>query len=203
MFLSKLSILLSTYFQEFVANEGNGELPLEGTIPDMTSLTESVFWWCHPYFLWSDSNPSVITIYLNESIMFLVHNICSYYVSLQRIYQAKAESDCLAMEHRVKDILKRIGRDPNSISRAYIKTFCKNARKLRVSCFLQITYFVASVYSLWCYNFALIVGCTQEWKLIRFSESCSFHFYQNNKNATWFLTWCTDSLLASRFKEYK
>jgi hypothetical protein len=91
-----------------------------------------------------------LTISLHESIMFLVHNICRYYVSLQKIYQAKAESDCLAMEHRVKDILKQIGRDPDSISRVYIKTFCKNARKLRVSCFLQITYFVAPVYG--CYN---------------------------------------------------
>lgn len=87
--------ILVAALKEFVANEGNGELPLEGTIPDMTSLTE-------------------------------------YYVSLQKIYQAKAESDCLAMEHHAKDILKRIGRDPDSISRAYIKTFCKNARKLRV-----------------------------------------------------------------------
>ncbi|KAF2942043.1 NEDD8-activating enzyme E1 regulatory subunit AXR1 isoform X2 [Oryza sativa Japonica Group] len=87
--------VLVAALKEFIANEGNGELPLEGTIPDMTSLTE-------------------------------------YYVSLQKIYQAKAESDCLALEHHVKDILKRIDRDPDSISRAYIKTFCKNARKLRV-----------------------------------------------------------------------
>jgi len=87
--------ILVAALKEFVTNEGNGELPLEGTIPDMTSLTE-------------------------------------YYVSLQKIYQAKAEADCVAMEHRVKDILKRIGRHPDSISRAYIKTFCKNARKLRV-----------------------------------------------------------------------
>ncbi|VAI24155.1 unnamed protein product [Triticum turgidum subsp. durum] len=87
--------VLVSALKEFIPNEGNGELPLEGTIPDMTSLTE-------------------------------------YYVSLQKIYQAKAESDCLAMEHRVKSILKRIGRDPESISRAYIKTFCKNTRKLKV-----------------------------------------------------------------------
>ncbi|KAG2534228.1 NEDD8-activating enzyme E1 regulatory subunit AXR1-like isoform X1 [Panicum virgatum] len=87
--------ILVAALKEFVANEGNGELPLEGTIPDMTSLTE-------------------------------------YYVSLQKIYQAKAEADCCAMEHRIKDILKRIGRHPDTISRAYIKTFCKNARKLRV-----------------------------------------------------------------------
>jgi len=87
--------ILVAALKEFVTNEGNGELPLEGTIPDMTSLTE-------------------------------------YYVSLQKIYQAKAEADCRAMEHRIKDILKRIGRHPDTISRAYIKTFCKNARKLRV-----------------------------------------------------------------------
>jgi len=59
-------------------------------------------------------------------------SLTEYYVSLQKIYQAKAEADCVAMEHRVKDILKRIGRHPDTISRAYIKTFCKNARKLRV-----------------------------------------------------------------------
>ncbi|CAD6207379.1 unnamed protein product [Miscanthus lutarioriparius] len=87
--------ILVAALKEFIAKEGNGELPLEGTIPDMTSLTE-------------------------------------YYVSLQKIYQAKAEFDCLALEHHVKEILKRIGRDPDSISRAYIKTFCKNSRKLRI-----------------------------------------------------------------------
>ncbi|AQK61929.1 NEDD8-activating enzyme E1 regulatory subunit AXR1 [Zea mays] len=58
--------------------------------------------------------------------------ISKYYVSLQKIYQAKAEFDCLALEHHVKEILKQIGRDPDSISRAYIKTFCKNSRKLRI-----------------------------------------------------------------------
>ncbi|KAE8814901.1 NEDD8-activating enzyme E1 regulatory subunit [Hordeum vulgare] len=87
--------VLVAALKEFIANEGNGELPLEGTIPDMTSLTE-------------------------------------YYVSLQKIYQAKAESDCLAMEHRLKSILKLIGINPESISRAYIKFFCKNTRKLKV-----------------------------------------------------------------------
>lgn len=81
--------------KEFVANEGNGEAPLEGSIPDMTSSTE-------------------------------------LYVNLQKIYQAKAEADCHAMEQRVKNILKRIGRDPSSIPRATIKSFCKNARKIHV-----------------------------------------------------------------------
>ncbi|KAL0916902.1 hypothetical protein M5K25_014455 [Dendrobium thyrsiflorum] len=87
--------ILVAALKEFIENEGAGEPPLEGSIPDMTSLTE-------------------------------------YYISLQRIYQAKFESDCLAIEHRVRTILKRIGRDPDSISRAFIKNFCKNTRKLTV-----------------------------------------------------------------------
>ncbi|XP_050206230.1 NEDD8-activating enzyme E1 regulatory subunit AXR1 [Mercurialis annua] len=54
------------------------------------------------------------------------------YINLQKIYQAKAEADFLAIEKRVRSILKKIGRDPNSISKAMIKSFCKNARKLKV-----------------------------------------------------------------------
>ncbi|XP_042521116.1 NEDD8-activating enzyme E1 regulatory subunit AXR1-like [Macadamia integrifolia] len=81
--------------KEFIANEGDGEAPLEGSIPDMTSLTE-------------------------------------YYVNLQKIYQAKAEADFLAIEQRVRNILKRIGRDTDVISKTIIKSFCKNARKLTV-----------------------------------------------------------------------
>ncbi|XP_010543012.1 PREDICTED: NEDD8-activating enzyme E1 regulatory subunit AXR1 isoform X2 [Tarenaya hassleriana] len=81
--------------KEFISNEGCGEVPLEGSIPDMTSSTE-------------------------------------HYISLQKIYQTKAEADCLVMEQRVRNILKKIGRDPSSISKPTIKSFCKNARKLKV-----------------------------------------------------------------------
>ncbi|KAL4279358.1 hypothetical protein GQ457_03G011260 [Hibiscus cannabinus] len=81
--------------KEFIANEGGGEVPLEGSIPDMTSSTE-------------------------------------HYVNLQRIYQAKSEADYLVIEERVWNILKKIGRDPHSIPKATIKSFCKNARKLKV-----------------------------------------------------------------------
>ncbi|GMN61737.1 hypothetical protein TIFTF001_030823 [Ficus carica] len=55
-----------------------------------------------------------------------------HYVNLQNIYLAKAEADFLAIEQRVRNILKKIGRDPSSISKATIKSFCKNARKLKV-----------------------------------------------------------------------
>ncbi|KAK6134716.1 hypothetical protein DH2020_031542 [Rehmannia glutinosa] len=53
--------VLVAALKEFIANEGGGEAPLEGAIPDMTSSTE-------------------------------------LYVNLQKIYQAKAETDFLVME---------------------------------------------------------------------------------------------------------
>ncbi|XP_077243660.1 NEDD8-activating enzyme E1 regulatory subunit AXR1-like [Tasmannia lanceolata] len=87
--------VLVAALKEFIENEGEGLPPLEGSIPDMTSLTE-------------------------------------YYITLQKVYQAKAEADFLAIEHRVRNILKKIGRDPGAISKANIKIFCRNARKLAV-----------------------------------------------------------------------
>jgi amyloid beta precursor protein binding protein 1 len=62
---------------------------------------------------------------------------CRLYVNLQKIYLAKAEADFLVIQQRVKSILKRIGRDPDSISKAMIKSFCKNARKLKVSSYIM------------------------------------------------------------------
>ncbi|QHO56205.1 NEDD8-activating enzyme E1 regulatory subunit [Arachis hypogaea] len=87
--------VLVAALKEFIANEGGGEAPLEGSIPDMTSSTEQ-------------------------------------YINLQNIYLAKAEADFLVMEQLVRSILKKIGRDSNSIPKATIRSFCKNARKLRV-----------------------------------------------------------------------
>ncbi|KAK2649758.1 hypothetical protein Ddye_017247 [Dipteronia dyeriana] len=55
-----------------------------------------------------------------------------HYVNLQKIYQAKAEADFLSIEQRVRNILKKLGREPDSISKATIKSFCRNARKLKV-----------------------------------------------------------------------
>jgi amyloid beta precursor protein binding protein 1 len=53
-----------------------------------------------------------------------------YCVSLQNIYQAKAESNYLAMEHHVKSILKRIGIYLESISGVYIKIFWKSLQNI-------------------------------------------------------------------------
>lgn len=87
--------VLVAALKDFIANEGGGEVPLEGSIPDMTSSTEQ-------------------------------------YVNLQNIYHAKAEADFLVIERLVRSTLKKIGRDSNSIPRSTIKSFCKNARKLKV-----------------------------------------------------------------------
>ncbi|CAA0808579.1 NEDD8-activating enzyme E1 regulatory subunit [Striga hermonthica] len=87
--------VLVAALKEFISNEGGGEAPLEGAMPDMTSSTE-------------------------------------LYVNLQKIYQAKAEADFLVMETYTRKILKKIGRDPDSIPKTTIKSFCKNARKLKV-----------------------------------------------------------------------
>lgn len=81
--------------KEFIANEGDGELPLDGSIPDMHSITE-------------------------------------YYICLQKVYQGKADADVSAVEAHVRSILKRLGRDANQFPRSTIKSFCKNARNLRV-----------------------------------------------------------------------
>ncbi|GKB16043.1 NEDD8-activating enzyme E1 regulatory subunit AXR1-like protein, partial [Tanacetum coccineum] len=55
----------------------------------------------------------------NKSIVMLIR----FYVNLQKLYQAKVEADFLIVEQRVRDILKKVGRDPYSISIAVIKSF--------------------------------------------------------------------------------
>jgi amyloid beta precursor protein binding protein 1 len=67
---------------------------------------------------------------------------------LQKIYQAKAEADFLAIQQRVKSILKRMGRDPDSISKEMIKSFCKNARKLKVSSYFMFLSVIDYMYFL-------------------------------------------------------
>ncbi|KAK6252057.1 hypothetical protein QUC31_013777 [Theobroma cacao] len=109
--------------KEFIANEGGGEAPLEGSIPDMTSSTELVIDPC---------KISSCFFYLKLRVTALSILLCRHYVNLQKIYQAKSEADFLVIEKRVRNILKKIGRDPNSIPKATIKSFCKNARKLKV-----------------------------------------------------------------------
>lgn len=51
------------------------------------------------------------------------------------------------MEQKVRNLLKKIGRDPASISKANIKSFCKNARKLAVRAFLLFCFVCLNVHS--------------------------------------------------------
>lgn len=129
----------SFYFlalQDFIDREG--EAPLEGSIPDMTSSTELATYISSPAT--SCSFSPLFSNFWERKYDFgeawgLFNASCRLYVTLQKIYQAKAEADFFAIEQNVGDILKKIGRDPDSISKAVIKSFCKNARKLTVSLF--------------------------------------------------------------------
>eukprot|EP00210_Caulerpa_lentillifera_P008498 g8106.t1 len=72
-----------------------GFLPLNGSIPDMTSTTE-------------------------------------YYLTLQGIYNKKAEADLNRLSTLVKDTLHTLDKPSHTIPSERISLFCKNARNLRV-----------------------------------------------------------------------
>ncbi|XP_040926017.1 NEDD8-activating enzyme E1 regulatory subunit isoform X2 [Betta splendens] len=81
--------------KEFVHNEGNGNLPVRGTIPDMIADSQK-------------------------------------YINLQNVYREKALQDAAAVSKHVENLLKSVGKPPESISEKDIKLFCKNASFLRV-----------------------------------------------------------------------
>ena len=60
-----------------------------------------------------------------------MHATTDLYLRLQRVYQAKAESDMTAVEIHLKAILKENAISNSSIARTDVKLFCKNARHLR------------------------------------------------------------------------
>ena len=88
---------------------------------------------------------------------------CRLYVNLQNIYQAKAEADFLVIEQRVRNILKKIGKDPLSISKTTIKSFCRNARKLKVS-LESLSFFFLGGVGVFFYRYSLI-GMTNYFQL--------------------------------------
>jgi NEDD8-activating enzyme E1 regulatory subunit len=75
--------------------EGNGALPLEGSIPDMTATTDM-------------------------------------YLTLQRIYRAKADEHCQAVLAHAIAIASDSGRATDDLSLDKVKLYCKNARHLTV-----------------------------------------------------------------------
>ncbi|GAX80293.1 hypothetical protein CEUSTIGMA_g7731.t1 [Chlamydomonas eustigma] len=87
--------IIVSALKSFMDNEGNGQLPLQGSIPDMHALTD-------------------------------------LYLSLQHLYRDKAEADVSHVEARVQALLKKLGRDSNSISRETVRLICRNARNLRL-----------------------------------------------------------------------
>ncbi|GKB90919.1 NEDD8-activating enzyme E1 regulatory subunit AXR1 [Tanacetum coccineum] len=63
------------------------------------------------------------SVSLNGSIRINEFDRPKLYVNLRKLYQAKVEADFLVAEQRVRDILKKVGRDPYRISKAVIKSF--------------------------------------------------------------------------------
>jgi len=87
--------VLVNALKKFVDHEGAGLLPLMGSIPDMTSDTQT-------------------------------------YISLQEVYQRKAQEDVDAVSRHVAANLSAIGKSHDSISQEDIKLFCKNTLYLRL-----------------------------------------------------------------------
>jgi hypothetical protein len=82
----------SVYMQE---REGNGALPLEGSIPDMTATTDM-------------------------------------YLTLQRIYRAKADEHCQSVLAHAVAIASGCGRSTDDVTMEKVKLYCRNARHLTV-----------------------------------------------------------------------
>jgi hypothetical protein len=103
---------------------------------------------------------SALELNINKKHFFLRWDLyqlsCRLYVNLQNIYQAKAEADVLVVEQRVRNILKKIGKDPNSISKTSLKGFCRNARKLKVSLELKAFFFFPCLYFIYIYIPSLV-----------------------------------------------
>lgn len=76
-------------------SEGDGGLPLEGSIPDMTSTTE-------------------------------------LYLSLQRVYRARADTHCAAVLAHAHASLKTLGRNASEVKMEDARLVCRNARHLRI-----------------------------------------------------------------------
>ena len=88
-------VLVGAIKQFVLSEEGNGCLPISGTIPDMTSDSER-------------------------------------YIKLQTLYQDAAKSACNHVAKHVSEILRSIGRSPESIPFSEVKRFCRNARTLEM-----------------------------------------------------------------------
>lgn len=54
------------------------------------------------------------------------------YISLQKVYQDKANKDVEAVRSRVAAILKKVGKSESHISLDEIKKFCKNINVLQL-----------------------------------------------------------------------
>ena len=102
--------ILAKCVADFVADSegGNGMLPLMGVVPDMKA----------------DSNRYIL---IQNWLFFPSLNVLINYS-----YRRKFRADLENMSHRVKVILKELGREQGEISQDEIEAFCKHAGYLKV-----------------------------------------------------------------------
>jgi hypothetical protein len=84
--------------QEFVNNEGGGEPPLEGSIPDMTSLTESVSFFTFNHVLLCTSISTLLTATVPELYWKLISSEQTH-ACLSVSYQISSTCWCQPSRH--------------------------------------------------------------------------------------------------------
>ena len=121
--IANFNIFQSTSFwiiaravRDFLENEGDGLLPLRGSLPDMIADTEK---------------------FVTLQQMYVGICLCKYFVSMTYLsdffffsYHKQAVADAEAVYRRTLQILKQLGRSSDSISEKEVKLFCRHCSEL-------------------------------------------------------------------------
>ncbi|RUS13626.1 LOW QUALITY PROTEIN: NEDD8-activating enzyme E1 regulatory subunit, partial [Endogone sp. FLAS-F59071] len=109
--------------REFVANEGQGLLPLSGALPDMKADTKGYIDMQNMYQ--NCTNSSAPLPPPPPALIILLYPACSS-------YRRKAQEDIAAVHAHVESIIATLGLPANSIPMTEIEAFAKHAAYLKV-----------------------------------------------------------------------
>lgn len=124
--------------REFVANEGQGLLPLSGALPDMKADTKGYIdmqnmWVLELYqFLCLSVSPASGSLQWFDMLFVNSNYIFSLTYLTRSSYRRKAQEDIAAVHAHVESIITTIGLPPNSIPMAEIEAFAKHSAFLKV-----------------------------------------------------------------------
>ncbi|KAG0175434.1 NEDD8-activating enzyme E1 regulatory subunit [Apophysomyces sp. BC1034] len=103
--------VIASAVKAFVANEGEGQLPLSGKLPDMKSDTSNYV---------RLQKVQVLFLFQKQDI------------NPTRRYREKAQEDLFAVTAHVSAILESMGAPPDAVPAETIQSFCKNAAHVKV-----------------------------------------------------------------------